>query len=66
MVDVIPSNCPYCGKATTYAWRRKKVGHAPMGVTMGMVVEPSLDAIEIYCTNCNRTLSITPEVKKSD
>ena len=66
MNDLLPSNCPYCSCVTTYAWRQKKIGHAPMGVMAGMVIEPSLEAVEIYCTKCNKTLSITPIMKSRD
>ncbi len=59
MIDTKPTHCPYCeppydGK---YAWRTvvvTTVSDIPSEVE-------TIKAIEIYCTKCRATLSITPQ-----
>ena len=51
------THCPYCQDQqmqSNYAWREVLLSENVFGSTK------QLKAIEIYCSKCHRTLSITP------
>ena len=57
MTDLIKTHCPHCGTTpnlgSQYAYRVIEL----KGTTRN---DTTLPAVEIYCTSCNRTLSLTP------
>ena len=59
MPDGAYTYCPYCGatlNANNYVWRNIEV----TGYENFPEPTPKLKAIEVYCAQCHRTLSITP------
>lgn len=57
MIDDTKTHCPYCGEPrigqSRYVYRVVKIG----GISP---YDKPLPAVEIYCANCQKTLSITP------
>ncbi len=60
MVDITMTKCPYCGSpsagSSRYEYRAVEIGG------LGAYKEP-LSAVEIYCSECRRTVSIMPVIK---
>ena len=63
MIDSKPTHCPYCNPPYNgkYAWRVVLVDSVSYGVPSQI---ETIKAVEIYCTQCRATLSITPLVGK--
>ena len=58
-MDIQATHCPYCGGAMlegVYSWREIEISGA--GKLPGTYTR--LRAIEIYCSRCHSTLSLTP------
>ena len=60
IVDSTFTYCPYCNTQSTnmYAWRIVTINSIK---NVEGTAKP-VNAVEIYCTQCKRTLSITPLV----
>ena len=62
MIDKFPTHCPYCTPPYSgkYAWRLvaiNSVSDIPEEIE-------TIKAVEIYCTQCRATLSVTPLIEK--
>ena len=61
MSDFAMTHCPYCGTFTQvkdtsiYAWRLITIHDGVLPA-----VSKPIQAVEVYCTRCNKTISITP------
>ena len=57
----VQTKCPYCGATNSYEWQECSLPH--LGDTAFLAYP--MNVVEVYCRQCQTTISITPVLPKN-